>query len=132
MYDSHRLTLYIALGRPDAAVPMLQQSQRDFPDDYNPSQRLASAYKAMKLWPEALSASDRALALAYGPRQFLVLNTRADIQLGMGDKTAAIATLTDALARAQKMPDGQRSENTIKTLQKRLAALGAVGSNELK
>ena len=107
----------------------VQQSQRDFPNDYNPPQRLATAYKAMKLWPEALSASDRAFALAYGPRQFLVLNTRADIQLGMGDKTAAVATLTEALERAQKMPEGQRSENTIKSLQKRLTGLAATSSN---
>jgi tetratricopeptide (TPR) repeat protein len=130
VYDSHRLSLYIALDRPDAAVAMLQQSQRDFPDDYNPPQRLATAYKAMKLWPEALTASDLALARAYGPRQFLVLNTRADIQLGMGDKSAAIATLTDALVRAQKMPEGQRSAGTIKSLQKRLAGLGVTSANE--
>jgi tetratricopeptide (TPR) repeat protein len=126
VYDSHRLSLYIALGRPEAAVPMLQQSERDFPADYNPPQRLATAYKAMKLWPDALAASDRALALAYGPRQFLVLNTRADIQLGMGDKPAAIATLTDALGRARKMPEGQRSDGTIKSLEKRLAGLSGI------
>jgi tetratricopeptide (TPR) repeat protein len=130
VYDSHRLSLYIALGRPDAAVAMLQQSQRDFPEDYNPPQRLATAFKAMKLWPEALSASDQALARAYGPRQFLVLNTRADIQLGMGDKSAAVATLTEALSRAQKMPEGQRSENTIRSLQKRLAGLGVTSMNQ--
>jgi tetratricopeptide (TPR) repeat protein len=130
VYDSHRLSLYIALGRPDVAVAMLQQSQRDFPDDYNPPQRLATAYKAMKLWPEALSASDQALARAYGPRQFLVLNTRADIQLGMGDRAAAIVTLTDALSRAQKMPEGQRSEGTVRALQKRLAALGVTSMNQ--
>ena len=126
VYDSHRLTLYIALGRPAAALTMLQQSQRDFSDDYNPPQRLATAYKAMRLWPEALAASDQALTRAYGPRQFLVLNTRADIQLGMGDKSAATATLTDALAKARKMPEGQRSEGTIRSLQKRLAGLVAV------
>jgi len=125
VYDSHRLTLDIALGRPENAIPMLEQSQRDFPDDYNPPQRLATAYKAMRKWPEALAASDRALRLAYGPRQFLVLNTRADIQLGMGDKAAAVSTLNDALARAQKMPEGQRSEGTIKQLQKRLGTLAA-------
>jgi uncharacterized protein HemY len=84
----------------------------------------------MKLWPEALSASDQALARAYGPRQFLVLNTRADIQLGMGDKSAAVATLTEALSRAQKMPEGQRSENTIRSLQKRLAGLGVTSMNQ--
>lgn len=123
VYDSHRVALYIGLGRPADAVPMLKQSQRDFPDDYNPPQRLAAIYKAMKLWDDALAASDQALARAYGPRQFLVLNTRADIQLGRGDKAAAIATLNEALDRAQKMPEGQRSENTIRALQKRLAGL---------
>ncbi len=128
VYDSHRLSLYILLGRPEAAVPMLQQSQRDFPEDYNPPQRLATAYKAMKLWSDAIAASDRAIKYAYGPRQFLVLNTRADIQLGMGDKAAAIATLNDALDRAQKMPEGQRSPNTIKSLQKRLAGLVPSGT----
>ena len=125
VYDSHRVSLYIALGRAEAAIPMLEQSQRDFPDDYNPPQRLATAYKALKRWPEALAASDRALTHAYGPRQFLVLNTRADIQLGMGDTAAATATLTGALEKAQKMPEGQRSEATIKNLEKRLAGLSA-------
>jgi len=43
---------------------MLEQSQREMPDDYNPSARLAIAYRAMKKWPEALAASDRALSMA--------------------------------------------------------------------
>src|SRR5262245_6864027 len=128
VYDAHRLSLYIALGRPEAAIPMLEQSRKDFPDDYNPPQRLATAYKAMSKWPEALAASDQALARAYGPRQFLVLNTRADIQLGMGDKDAAAKTLNDALAKAQAMPEGQRSEATIKNLRGRIAKLQA-GTN---
>src|SRR5262249_34367006 len=33
VYDSHRLNLYIALGRREAAVPMLEQSRKDFPGD---------------------------------------------------------------------------------------------------
>jgi len=123
VYDSHRLNLYMTLGRPEAAVPMLEQSRKDFPDDYNPPQRLATAYKEMKRWPEALAASDAALARAYGPRQFLVLGTRADIQLGMGDKAAAEKTLADAVARAEAMPEGQRSKNTIESLKRRLGKL---------
>ena len=123
-YDSHRLSLYIELGKPQAAVPMLQQSRKDFPEDYNPPQRLATAYKSMKQWPDALAASDVALPLAYGPRQFLVLNTRADIQLGMADTTAAKATLTDALAKAEKMPEGLKSPGTIRSLKGRLEKLG--------
>jgi len=102
---------------------MLEQSRKDFPDDYNPPQRLATAYKEMKRWPEALAASDAALARAYGPRQFLVLGTRADIQLGMGDKAAAEKTLADAVARAEAMPEGQRSKNTIESLKRRLGKL---------
>ena len=125
VYDSHRVSLYIQLGRPEAAIPMLEQSRKDFPDDYNPCQRLASVYKEMKQWREALAASDAALARAYGPRQFLVLNTRADIQLGMGDKSAAQKTLTDALAKAEAMPEGQRSEGTIKNFKTRIAKLNA-------
>lgn len=125
VFDSHRLSLYMELGRAEQAIPMLEQSQRDFPDDYNPPQRLATAYKALERWKEALAASDRALQLAYGPRQFLVLTTRADIQLGLGDKEAAVQTLMGALKKAQAMPDGQRSESTVMGLLKRLAALGA-------
>jgi tetratricopeptide (TPR) repeat protein len=128
VYDSHRVSLYIALGRPEDAIPMLEQSRKDFPDDYNPRQRLATVYKEMKQWNEALAASDEALARAYGPRQFLVLNTRADIQLGMGDKNSAAKTLNDALAKAEAMPDGQRSDNTIKSLKRRIEKLNA-GTN---
>jgi tetratricopeptide (TPR) repeat protein len=128
VYDSHRVALYIALGRPESAIPMLEQSRSDFPDDYNPRQRLAQIYKEMKQWREALAASDEALARAYGPRQFLVLNTRADIQLGMGDKDAAEKTLNDALAKAEAMPDGQRSDATIKNLKRRIEKLNA-GTN---
>lgn len=125
VFDAHRLSLYMALGRAQDAIPMLEQSQKDFPQDYNPPQRLATAYKALGRWTEALAASDRALELAYGPRQFLVLTTRAEIQLGMGQKDAAVQTLMGALKKAQAMPDGQHSDATVSGLLKRLAALGA-------
>src|SRR5205085_9901861 len=36
VYDSHRLAAYLQLGEPQRAIPMLEQSERDFPDDYNP------------------------------------------------------------------------------------------------
>lgn len=123
VYDSHRLSLYLELGTPEKAVPMLEQSERDFPTDYNPPQRLATAYKAMQRWPEALAASDRAMSKAYGPRQFLLYNTRADILLGMGDRARARAVLQEALDKAEAMPEGQRSRRTIEAFRKRLAGL---------
>ncbi|HEX3584277.1 MAG TPA: thiol reductase thioredoxin, partial [Thermoanaerobaculia bacterium] len=47
VYDSFRLSLYIELKTPEKAIPMLEQSEKDFPNDYNPPARLALAYKAM-------------------------------------------------------------------------------------
>ncbi|HEY6050490.1 MAG TPA: tetratricopeptide repeat protein, partial [Thermoanaerobaculia bacterium] len=114
----------LALGRPEKAIPMLEQSERDFPNDYNPPARLASAYKAMKRWDEALAASDRALAKAYGPRKLLILQNRADILAGKGDAAGARATLAEAVALAESFPEGQRSERTIAALRKKLDAAG--------
>jgi tetratricopeptide (TPR) repeat protein len=123
VFDPHRLSAYLELGQPERAIPMLEQSQRDLPDDYNPVARLAIAYRAMKKWPEALAASDRALAMAYGPRRLSLLNTRADIFAGMGDTLQARATLEGALAEARALPEGQRSEATLAALTKKLDTL---------
>src|SRR5207244_2224511 len=65
VFDSHRLSAYLEIGQPERAVPMLEASEKEFPDDYNPPARLAVAYQAMKDWPKALAASDRALVHAY-------------------------------------------------------------------
>ncbi len=123
VFDSHRLSAYLKMGEPERAIPFLEASERDLPNDYNPPARLALAYKAMKKWDEALAASTRALEHAYGPRKITILNARADIHTGRGDTAAARQTLQDALAFAQSLPDGQRSDATIANLEKKLAAL---------
>jgi tetratricopeptide (TPR) repeat protein len=69
VFDAHRLVAYRALGEVERAVPMLQQSERDFPRDYNPPARLARAYLDLGRLAEARAAIERALALAYGPRR---------------------------------------------------------------
>ena len=120
VFDSHRLTAYLELQQPERAIPMLEASERDFPDDYNPPARLAVAYKAMKRYDDALSASDRALARAYGPRKLLILQTRADIYTARGDSAAARRTLEQALETAESFPPGQRSETTIAAIRKKL------------
>lgn len=120
VFDSHRLSAYLAVDQPERAIPMLQQSERDLPDDYNPPARLAIAYLAMKKYDEALAASDRALPKVYGPRKLGVLRTRADIYKGKGDIDAAKKTIEDAIAFAESLPEGQRSERSIAALKKRL------------
>ena len=123
VYDSHRLSAYIELGTPERAVPMLEQSQRDFPDDYNPPARLSSTYKAMKQYDKALQASDRALKLAYGPRKLLILRQRADIYTAKGDKDSAKKTLNEAIAYAKGLPAQQVRPSTIASLEKKLSEL---------
>src|SRR5262249_44269937 len=109
VFDSHRLSAYSELGQPERAIPMLEQSQRDFPNDYNPPARLAIAYKNMKRWDEALAASDKALSMVYGPRRLGLLQTRADIFNGRGDKDSAKKTISEAVAFAESLPPGQRN-----------------------
>jgi tetratricopeptide (TPR) repeat protein len=123
VFDSHRLSAYIEIGHPEKAIPMLEQSQKDAPEDYNPPARLALAYKAMKKWPEALAASDRALARVYGPRTLTVLNARTDIYVGMGDPANARKTVEKMIATAESFPPGQRNERTIENLKKRLTGM---------
>ncbi|HEX7879275.1 MAG TPA: thiol reductase thioredoxin [Candidatus Eisenbacteria bacterium] len=123
VYDSHRLSAYLELKEPEKAVPFLLQSQKDFPEDYNPPARLAAAYKAMNDLPKALEANSRALALVYGPRSLRVYDARSDIQLAMGDNAAARATLEKALQTAEGMPDGQRSPRMIASFRKKLEGL---------
>jgi tetratricopeptide (TPR) repeat protein len=119
-FDAHRITAYLELGQPERGIPMLEASERDFPDDYNPPARLALAYRAMKKYDEALAASDRALQRAYGPRKLVILQARAGIYANKGDAASARKTLEDALAWAEALPKEQVSERQIAALKKQV------------
>ena len=123
VFDSHRLSAYLALEQPERAIPMLEASERDFPNDYNPPARLAAAYRAMKQYDAALAASDRALAKAYGPRKVTILRTRIDILVDKGDKEEAKKVAQQALELAESMPEGQRSERTIAAIRKKIESI---------
>lgn len=99
VFDAHRLSAYLALGEPERAIPMLEQSARDFPADYNPAARLAVAYLAMRDPWHALEEARRATSLVYGPRTLRVLLVRAEAEARIGDSHAARVTL----ARAEKL-----------------------------
>jgi hypothetical protein len=128
VFDAHRLEAYEALGEPERAVPMLEATAKDFPKDYNPPARLARAYLAMKRYDDATTSVDRALALVYGPRTLRILALKSEIQAARGDRTAAIATLKDALARAAAMKLTARYVAVRTELERRLAALDGGGS----
>jgi tetratricopeptide (TPR) repeat protein len=124
VFDPHRLSVYVELEQPQRAIPMLEQSERDFPDDYNPPARLAIAYNAMKQYDQALAASDRALVKAYGPRKMRLYSTRVDIYVGRGDSTSARQTLEKAIGEGQSLPEAQRPNGSIASFKKRLTAMG--------
>lgn len=124
VFDSHRLSAYMELGEPARAIPMLEQSERDFPNDYNPPARLAVAYKAMEKYEDSIKCADRALSRAYGPRRLTIYRTKCDAQIGFGDTAGARSTMEEAIAMAEALPDGQRNERTISSLKEKLASIG--------
>jgi tetratricopeptide (TPR) repeat protein len=123
VFDSHRLLAYRALGEPERAIPMLEQSERDFPGDYNPPARLATAYLDLKRYDEALAAAKRALDLAYGPRKLRIFSLEADILVARGDTEGARRALRDALAFAQTTPLPTSYPKLRDAIAKRLADL---------
>jgi tetratricopeptide (TPR) repeat protein len=107
VFDSHRLSAYLEIGHPERAIPMLEQSARDFPNDYNPPYRLAIAYRAMKDYGKALAAVDRALGLGYGPRKLGMYRTKASILEVAGRRGDAIAVLREAVTYGESLPPEQ-------------------------
>jgi thioredoxin-like negative regulator of GroEL len=123
VFDAHRLLAYVALGEPQRAVPMLEQSEREFPDDYNPPARLAAAYREMKRYDDALAAVKRALGRAYGPRKMRLWSLEADLHEAKHDRAAARRALEQALAFAKTVPLNGGYSKMRDMLEKRLREL---------
>lgn len=121
--DPLRLGAYLALGEPARAVPMLVQSEKDFPDDYNPPARLGRVYLEMKRLDDADKAADRAVARVYGPRAMRVFALKADIAKARGDRAGETKALEEALARSEASVLTQGQKAIREALVKRLAAL---------
>lgn len=123
VFDAHRLRAYQAIGEPGRAVPMLEQSHRDFPGDYNPPARLGAAYLSMKRYGDAVAAVDQALGLAYGPRKLGLWSLKADILQADGNATGAAAALREALAFARTVPLPESYPKQVEAIRARLAAM---------
>ena len=121
--DPLRLDAYLALEEPARAIPMLERSEKDFPEDYNPPARLGRVYLELRRLDEADKAADRAVARVYGPRAMRVFALKADIANARGDRAAEVTALEQALARSEKsvLTEGQKAVR--EGLVKRLAAL---------
>jgi tetratricopeptide (TPR) repeat protein len=118
VFDSHRLSAYLELGQAEKAVPMLLASEKTFPDDYNPPNRLARAYAALGRWPEALAASDRAIPRSTGRARLRVLATRGELLQQQGDTAGARRAYDDALTYGEALPAGERPLQQLERLRK--------------
>jgi tetratricopeptide (TPR) repeat protein len=106
VWDPHRLEAYQARKQPERAIPMLEQSEREQPDDYNPPARLARANLALGKLDIAGAAIDRAIERCSGPRRLRLYMLKADIAIAAQDRSAARVALDQALgfARSAKLP----------------------------
>lgn len=125
VYDAHRLGAYLAMGEPLRAVPMLEASERDFPDDYNPPARLARAYLEAGDTRAARLALARAKARVYGPRVMRVLVLEADIEKRAGDVAGERRALEAALAASETAVLSPAQRRLRDGLGRRLSALPA-------
>ncbi len=132
VFDPHRLLAYLALNQPERAIPMLEQSAKDFPDDFNPPARMARAYFEMGKYDDAIANSDHALALAHGPRRVKIALVKVDALAKKNDVTAERQTLTDTIAFVATLPESQASPKMKIALQERLAKLEASGATPKK
>jgi tetratricopeptide (TPR) repeat protein len=128
--DPWRLAAYLEIGQPERAIPMLEQTEREQPDDYNAPARLARVWLAMKRLDDADRAADRAIARVYGPRAMRVHAMKADVAKARGDRAGEIAALEQAVRRSEGavLTLGQRSVRD--GIVKRLEAARAEGTTK--
>jgi tetratricopeptide (TPR) repeat protein len=120
-FDYARAGTYVALGRVDDAVRMLQQRERELPDGYEPPARLAGVlYKAGRL-AEAKAAVERAIARSYGPRRLRYVQLQGDILARLGDAAGALAARREEVKGWEALPAGQANPERLAEARRRLA-----------
>lgn len=102
VFDDHRVEAYVELGEPERAIPMLQASERDLPEDPAPPTLLARAYVAQQKWGDALAAIERALVHEFGPHKLRAYEAKFEILFAKGDKPRAKKTLEEAISFGEK------------------------------
>ena len=123
VWDPHRVEAYLALGEAARAIPMLERSEREKPDDYNPPARLARVYLTLQQLEPARAAIERALSRSEGPRKLRLYMLKADILLASKDKAGARATLQEALEffRSRELPS--QFDKLKQTIERRASEL---------
>jgi thiol-disulfide isomerase/thioredoxin len=123
VFDAHRMLAYVALGNPARVLPMLEQSEKDFPDDYNAPARIARIDLELHRYDDAAAAAGRALAKGYGPRKLKIYLLLADILKAKGDAVGLSRTVDEALLFARSLPETERPAGLMRELETRRGAV---------
>jgi tetratricopeptide (TPR) repeat protein len=123
IYDFERSDALSFLGRRDEAIALLTRREANVPSSYNPPHHLARVYRDAQRWEEGLSAIDRALAKAYGPRRINLMSIKVDLLLGAGRKDEARSTLDEQIRLYDALPPGQAQPAAAKAARERLKAM---------
>ncbi|AGC48058.1 hypothetical protein MYSTI_06785 [Myxococcus stipitatus DSM 14675] len=119
--DAHREMAAALMDRPEVAIPALERSEQEFPEDPGPPSRLASLYLMAGQKDLALAASERALARVKGPSRTQVLVGHARVLRARGERAQAEQLLTQALRELG--PDSTRSQRHRRILEFTLTQL---------
>lgn len=120
-----RADIYAYLGKPLDLVADYEALAAQLPKEYDPPARLGWLYmKAGKL-AEAATWTDKAIALAYGPRKARVLAQRAEIAAAAKDRDAEKKYRTEVVKLWESLPEGQKSADSLAKAQAALAAIDA-------
>jgi tetratricopeptide (TPR) repeat protein len=102
---------------------MLQQSEREAPDDYNPPARLARAYLTLGQLEPAEAAIERALPHCEGPRKLRLFMLKSDILLARNQRESAAETLRAALRYANDKQLGAQYDKLRHSIERKVASL---------
>jgi thioredoxin-like negative regulator of GroEL len=119
-FDYQRANAWMALGRPDEAIALLEERTRQLPDDYEPAARLAGVLVKAGRPAPALPIVRRAIALAYGPPKLRYLALEAKILGQLGDHAGEVAALEEEVRGWQALPSAQAGPAWLDDASKRL------------
>ena len=117
--------VFISLGRPLEAVPALEKSAKELPNEYDPAARLGWVYLEAGKLDEAARWTDKALTLVYGPRKARVLAQRANIEKMRGDLAAEKKYRAEIVTLWTSMPADIANPDALAKAKADLAALDA-------
>ncbi len=122
VFDAHRMLAYVAIGDPGRALPMLAETEKDFPADYDPAARMARVNLELKKYDDALVAAERAVSKGYGPRKVRLYLLLTDILKARGDGPGVLRVIDEAVTYANGLPPAERPAALLAELDKRRAS----------